>query len=214
MVDLIFGPATASAGAFTGLPVSGLITSLFGMRDIPEHAGGHTGVDISAPEGTPVRAPAPGLVRAATESAVFGRYVVLAHRAESQTLYAHLSRVDVLPGQFLRRGDGLGLVGSTGLSTGPHLHWALAAGGSPLVAGPHLRDPLAALSATPGIIDVERALSAAAHAIYGALQSAGAALDTRTDADFALFPPGSPERAVLEVQRAANPLIARYVVHR
>lgn len=212
MVDLTFGPATTSATTFTGLPVSGPITSPFGARDIPEHGGGHTGVDIGAQAGTPVRAPAPGLVRAAAESAVFGRYVVLAHPGECQTLYAHLSRVDVLPGQYLRRGDGLGLVGSTGLSTGPDLHWGLAAGASPLAAGPHLRDPLAHLSVEPGLVDIERALSAAAHAIYGALQAAGAALGTRTEADFALYPPGSPERAILDVQRAANPLIARYVV--
>ena len=212
MVDIAFGPAIIGTGFFTGLPLSGAITSLFGARDIPEHAGGHSGVDIGAPEGTPIRAPAPGLVRAAGESPVFGKYVALAHAGGWETLYAHLSRIDVLPSQYLRRGDGLGLVGSTGLSTGPHLHWGLAVGGSPLTAGAHLRDPLAYLSPTPEVIDVERTLGATAHAIYGALQAAGAALGTRTEADFALYPPGSPERAILDVQRAANPLIARYVV--
>ncbi len=212
MTAITFGPAVAGATTFTGLPAGGAITSRFGARDIPEHAGGHTGVDIGAPAGTPVRAPAPGLVRAAAESPVFGKYVTLAHTGGWETLYAHLSRVDVLPGQYLRRGDGLGLTGSTGLSTGPHLHWGLAVGGSPLTAGTHLRDPLAYLSATPAVVDVERTLGAAAHAIYGALQAAGAALGTRTEADFALYPPGSLERAILAVQRAANPLIARYVV--
>lgn len=211
MADITFGPAVAGAGRFTGLPAGGVITSLFAARDIPEHAGGHTGVDIGAPAGTPVRTPAPGLVRAAAESAVFGKHVTVVHLGGWETLYAHLSRVDVLPGQYLRRGDGLGLVGSTGLSTGPHLHWGLALGGSPLAAGPHLRDPLAYLSATPDLVDIERTLRAAAHAIYGALQATGAALGTRTEADFALYPPGSPERAILDVQRAANPLIARYV---
>ncbi|MCO5201442.1 MAG: M23 family metallopeptidase [Chloroflexi bacterium] len=211
MTDIAFGPAIAGAATFTGLPLSGAITSFFGSRDIPEHAGGHTGVDIGTPAGTPVRAPAPGLVRTAAESPVFGKYVTLAHAGGWESLYAHLSRVGVLPGQYLRRGDGLGLAGSTGLSTGPHLHWGLAVGGSPLAAGSHLRDPLAYLSATPGVIDVERTLGATAHAIYGALQAAGAALGTRTEADFALYPPGSPERAILDVQRAANPLIARYV---
>ena len=212
MVDITLGPAIAGAGAFTGLPLSGAITSRFAARDIPEHAGGHTGLDIGAPTGTPVRAPAPGLVRAAAESPVFGKYVALAHAGGWETLYAHLSRVDVLPGQYLHRGAGLGLVGSSGLSTGPHLHWGLAHGGSPHAAGPHLRDPLAHLSAAPGLIDVERALAATAHAIYGALQAAGAALGTRTEADFVLFPQGSPERAILDIQRAANPLIARYVL--
>jgi murein DD-endopeptidase MepM/ murein hydrolase activator NlpD len=212
MTDITFGPAVANTATLIGLPLSGALTSLFGARDIPEHSGGHNGADIGAPTGTPVRAPAPGLVRAAAESAVFGKYVTLAHAGGWESLYAHLSRIDVLPGQYLRRGDGLGLAGSTGLSTGPHLHWGLAFGGSPLTAGAHLRDPLAHLSATPGIVDLERALGAAAHAIYGALQGAGAALGTRTEADFALYPPGSPERAILDIQRAANPLIARYVV--
>ena len=211
MTEIAFGPAIAGAATFTGLPLSGAITSFFGSRDIPEHAGSHTGVDIGTPAGTPVRAPAPGLVRAAAESPVFGKYVTLAHAGGWESLYAHLSRVGVFPGQYLRRGDGLGLAGSTGLSTGPHLHWGLAVGGSPLAAGSHLRDPLAYLSATPGVIDVERTLGATAHAIYGALQAAGAVLGTRTEADFALYPPGSPERAILDVQRAANPLIARYV---
>jgi murein DD-endopeptidase MepM/ murein hydrolase activator NlpD len=212
MTDITFGPAIAGASTFTGLPASGAITSLFAARDIPEHAGGHTGVDIGAPAGTPVRAPAPGLVRAAAESPVFGKFVTLAHAGGWESLYAHLSRIDVLPGQYLRRGDGLGRIGSTGLSTGPHLHWGLAVGGSPLAAGTHLRDPLAYLSVTPGVIDIERTLGATAHSIYGALQAAGAALGTRTEADFALYPPGSPERSILDVQRAANPLIARYVV--
>jgi murein DD-endopeptidase MepM/ murein hydrolase activator NlpD len=211
MADISFGPALASGGMFTGLPVSGLITSLFAARDIPEHAGGHTGLDIGAPAGTPVRAPAPGLVRAAAENAVFGRHVTVSHPGGWDTLYAHLSRIDVLPGQYVRRGDGLGRVGSTGLSTGPHLHWGLALGGSPLVPGPHLRDPLDHLSPAPGGIDIERALGAAAHAVYGALQAAGAALGTRTEEDFALFPPGSAERSILAIQRAANALIARYV---
>jgi len=192
--------------------LSGVITSRSSPRGKhPRNAGGHTGVDIGVPAGTPVRAPAAGLVRAATGNAVFGNHVTVAHRGGWETLYAHLSRIDVLPGQFVRPGDGLGLAGSTGLSTGPHLHWGLALGGSPLSPGPHLRDPLAHLSATAGLIDTERTLSAAAHAIYGALQAAGAALCSRTEDDFALYPPGSPERAILDIQRAANALIARYV---
>lgn len=211
MDTIAFGPAILSGGMLVGLPVSGPLTSLFGARDIPEHAGGHTGVDIGTPAGTPVRAPAPGIATPG-ENAVFGNYAILAHRGGWQSLYAHLSRVDVRPGEYVQRGRQLGLAGSTGLSTGPHLHWGLAREGSPLAARPHLRDPLAFLSVDPDPIDLDRTLIAAAHAIYGALQAAGAALGTRTEADFALFPPGSPERAILDIQRAANPLIARYVL--
>ena len=213
MDSIDLGPALVSGGMLVGLPLSGPLTSLFGARDIPEHAGGHTGADIGTPPGARVRAPAAGIATPG-ENAVFGRHAVLAHRGGWQTLYAHLSRVDVLPGQYVSRGTPLGLAGSTGLSTGPHLHWGLARGGSPLAAGPHLRDPLAFLSGDPDPGDLERTLSAAAHAIFGALQAAGAALGTRTEADFALYPPGTPERAILEVQRAANPLIARYVAGR
>lgn len=210
MESFELGPAFVSGGTLVGLPLGGPLTSLFGARDIPEHAGGHTGVDIGAPSGTPVLAPAPGIATP-SENPVFGRHVVLTHRANWQTLYAHLARIDVVPGQYVARRGRLGLAGSTGLSTGPHLHWGLALGASPLTTGPHLRDPLAFLSPNPDPVDIERSLAAAAHAIYGALQAAGAALGTHTEADFALYPPGSPERSILEVQRAANPLIARFV---
>lgn len=205
------GPAHTDGHTLAGLPLSGPITSFFGSRDIAEHAGGHTGVDIGVPEGRPVLAPAPGIVSVATADATFGAHVVLTHMGGWHSLYAHLSRLEVAPGQAILRGDCLGLSGSTGLSTGPHLHWGLAFGGSPLLAGPHLRDPLDFIAATPGEVDIERILRAAAHTIYGALQAAGTALGTSTEEDFAIFPPGSPEQALLEVQRAANPLIARFI---
>ncbi len=211
MPDLQLGPAHTDGLTLTGLPLSGPITSFFGSRDIAEHAAGHTGIDIGVREGTPVLAPAAGIVVAAAINSTFGAHVVLTHMAGWQSLYAHLSRLDVAPGQAVRRGNCLGLSGTTGLSTGPHLHWGLAFGGSPLLAGPHLRDPLDFITPAPAEVDTERALRAAAHTIYGALQAAGAALGTSTEEDFATFPPGSPEQAILEVQRAANPLIVRYV---
>jgi len=211
MVQILFGPAHSDGQAITGLPLTGPITAHFGSNTIPEHAGGHTGLDIGATTGAAVLAPAPGRVTAATAGPVFGTYITIAHAGGAETLYAHLSRIDVAVGQFVRRGDGLGMVGSTGLSTGPHLHWGLGIGGSPLIRGPHLRDPLAFLAIAPESIDIERTLRAAAHAIYGALQAAGAALGTHTAADFALFPEDAPEQAILAIQRAADPLIARYV---
>lgn len=128
MDTITFGPALIERANYIGLPMTGTITAAFGSRSIPEHAGGHTGVDIAAPPGTPVRAPAAGVVLE-TRSAdpVFGSAVELAHPGGWRTLYAHLSRVDVAPGQQLRAGDRLGLSGATGYVTGPHLHWQLCA---------------------------------------------------------------------------------------
>lgn len=208
-MELSFGPTTVSESHITGLPLSGAITSRFAERDIAEHAGGHSGVDIGAAIGTPVRAPAAGRVLEATPSAsVFGTYVTMRHAAGFVSLFAHLSRLDVAPGQRLRAGDTIGLVGMTGLTTGPHLHWGLALGGSPLVAGPHLRDPLARCSPSPQQIDDERVWLAVGLSLAGALQAAGALLGTHTEDDFAGYEEGSREQAVLLIQRLANPLIA------
>jgi len=156
--------------------VSGPITAYFGAKDIPEHANGHTGLDIGIPSGTAVRAPAFGVVESAQANhPVFGSYVILRHAGGLRTLYAHLSRIDVVQGQGLQPGDGLGLSGNTGLSTGPHLHWACAVDGDPLRSGPHLRDPLACISAAPRAGERERLLRAAAFGIHAALQAAGQA---------------------------------------
>ena len=206
-----FGPATRTGDQFTGLPLSGAITSTFGARDIPEHSGGHSGTDIAAPVGTGVLAPAPGLVTAAVNSnGVFGSYVLLRHTGGYTSLYAHLSRIDVAPGQPVRRGDGLGLVGVTGLTTGPHLHWGVAQGNTPLSIGPHLRDPLAYIAAAPADMEMERLYRAVALGLMGALHTAAAALGTETAEDFEAFAPGGPERQLLAIQQAADPFLARY----
>lgn len=204
------GPARLFGHDFSGLPVTGAITARFGSREIPEHAKGHSGVDIAAPVGTAVLAPAPGLVVAAEHaSSVFGWHVVVRHVGGFVSLYAHLSRIDVRQGQQVARGDGLGLVGLTGLTTGPHLHWGLAFEGSPLVAGPHLRDPLAFIAAAPVEVERERLYRGIALALLGLLQTAGATLNTQTADDFDAFAAGSPERQLLAVQEAANAFIAR-----
>lgn len=206
-----FGPTVVSAAAVTGLPLSGPITSRFGERDIAEHAGGHTAVDIGAAAGTPVLAPAPGVVLEAVASGgVFGTYVTLRHPGGFVSLYAHLSRLDVAAGQRVVAGDRLGLVGMTGLTTGPHLHWGLAEGGSPLAAGPHLRDALAFCSPAPARIDRERLLRGVALGLLGALQAAGALFDSHNAADFDGYPEGSPERQVLAIQQAADPFLAAW----
>lgn len=207
-----FGPALITGPNYIGLPITGTITAQFGSREIPEHAGGHSGLDIAAPAGTPILAPAPGIVAAIlTADPVFGNAVELEHPGGWRSLYAHLSRVDVAVGQPIRRGAGLGLCGSTGLSTGPHLHWGLARGHSPAVRGPGLHDPLAAVSPAPATRDEERTLRSAAAAIYAGLQAAGALFASETEADLAPYPPGSPQQQVLAIQRAANPFLARWL---
>lgn len=99
------------------------ITSPYGYRLDPLHGGWvfHGGVDIGAPEGAPVRAADSGTVWFAGEVGAYGLMVRIDHGAFS-TAYAHLSEIHVMPGQVIGKGDRLGLVGSTGKSTGPHLH--------------------------------------------------------------------------------------------
>ncbi|WP_322817325.1 M23 family metallopeptidase [Tepidiforma sp.] len=207
-----FGPAVLERANYIGLPISGTITATFGSRTIPEHAGGHTGVDIAAPAGTPVRAPAAGVVvDVRSGDTVFGQAVELAHPGGWRTHYAHLQRVDVRVGQAVRAGDGLGLCGSTGLSTGPHLHWGLARGHSPAVRGPGLADPLAYVVPFPPAPSRERQLRAAAAAIYAGLQAAGALFASQAESDLEPYPPGSDEQLILAIQRAANPFLARWL---
>jgi murein DD-endopeptidase MepM/ murein hydrolase activator NlpD len=106
-------------------PVSGFFSDGYGWRRDPIDGSRefHKGVDIVAETGTPVRASADGLVTMAGRMAGYGTMVQLAHGFGMSTRYGHLSRVMVVPGQRVRRGEVIGLVGSTGRSTGPHLHY-------------------------------------------------------------------------------------------
>jgi len=115
-------------------PVKGILTSSFGYRSDPMtgERGIHQGVDIAAPPGQPVRASADGIVMRAGEVTGLGRAVYLAHGYGLVTRYGHMSRVDVRPGQRLKRGDVLGLVGNTGRSTGYHLHYEVRLDGEPV----------------------------------------------------------------------------------
>ncbi len=99
----------------------------------------HTGQDIAAPEGTPVYAPAPGIVLLAERLNVRGNAVVLGHGAGVTSNYWHLSGLAVRAGQTVRAGDLLGWVGTTGLSTGPHLHWEIRVYGVPVDPVPWTR---------------------------------------------------------------------------
>jgi murein DD-endopeptidase MepM/ murein hydrolase activator NlpD len=110
----------------TGLPVNGYITDGFGMRRNPFGGGGselHSGLDISVDFGTPVSVTADGLVVWAAPHGGYGNLVAIYHSNGITTRYAHLSKITVEPGQRVRRGDQIGLAGSTGRSTAPHVHY-------------------------------------------------------------------------------------------
>jgi murein DD-endopeptidase MepM/ murein hydrolase activator NlpD len=100
------------------------VTSGFGARldPITGEPSNHTGIDLGAPEGTPVPAAHDGVVVAAGPRGRYGNAIEVAHPDGSTTLYAHLSEVEVTPGDRVREGEELGLVGQTGRTTGPHLH--------------------------------------------------------------------------------------------
>ncbi len=108
-------------------PVPGPVTSGYGMRSVYNGIprGYHLGVDFRADAGTPVRAAHHGLVVLAEALPLSGNTVILDHGAGIFTTYQHLSAVVARPGQRVVRGEIVGRVGSTGLSTGPHLHWGM-----------------------------------------------------------------------------------------
>lgn len=116
-------------------PVEGESTDSFGVRGNPFGGGGaefHSGQDIAAPRGTPVYAPAEGRVAQAGWQNGYGQLVVVDHGNGLTTRYGHLSKIEVTAGQELKRGDRLGQVGSTGRSTGPHLHYEVRVGELPV----------------------------------------------------------------------------------
>ena len=109
------------------------ITSRFGMREHPilGFSALHAGVDFAAPPGTPILAAGNGKVVSAGPNGGYGLYVKLQHTQDVATAYAHLSRIGpgVKPGVQVRQGQVIGFVGSTGMSTGPHLHYEFLKGG-------------------------------------------------------------------------------------
>jgi len=115
-------------------PVDGRLLGPFGQRNDPFSGEGefHTGVDISAPQGSAVRATADGVVTLSEWSGGYGRLVIVDHGGGIQTYYAHLSRFYVHPGQEIRRGELVGAVGASGRVTAPHLHYEVRLGGAPV----------------------------------------------------------------------------------
>ena len=115
-------------------PVKGILTSGFGYRSDPvtHGRGDHQGVDIAAAPGQPVRASADGIVMRAGTIGGLGKAIYLAHGYGITTRYGHMSKVEVRPGQRVKRGDVIGRVGNTGRSTGYHLHYEVRQDGQPV----------------------------------------------------------------------------------
>lgn len=116
------------------------LSSGYGMRDHPVIGGrrSHKGVDLAAPTGTPVYATADGIVSRADWFSSYGLYVSVEHGAKLQTRFAHLSRLAVASGERVKKGDIIGYVGSTGRSTGPHLHYEVRIDGAAVNPIPYM----------------------------------------------------------------------------
>jgi murein DD-endopeptidase MepM/ murein hydrolase activator NlpD len=108
-------------------PTPGYITSPYGFRRSPFTGARqfHSGLDIGAPMGTPIRAAMSGRISTVGWDDAFGNYVVVSHHSGYRTLYAHMSVIRVKSGAYVGTGERIGDVGSTGLSTGPHLHFTV-----------------------------------------------------------------------------------------
>lgn len=107
------------------LPAKGWLSSTFGMRNSPFHTGEqhHNGLDVAADEGTPVYATADGVVAFAGLNGSYGKFIKISHGFGITTRYAHNNEILVKKGQKVRRGEQIGVMGSTGRSTGPHVHY-------------------------------------------------------------------------------------------
>lgn len=132
------GPTPSSASAPTVVVAGrGTVTSPFGDRVDPLDGAHHfhSGVDVAAAEGTPILAARDGVVVSAGPRGDYGNAVELRHGDGTTTLYAHASKLEVVPGQQVREGEPIAQVGSTGRSTGNHLHFEVRKGGKALAPG-------------------------------------------------------------------------------
>lgn len=123
-----------------GLPARGWITSAFGLRFSPtrKEEAMHHGVDIANEAGTPIRATADGVVVFAGKMGDYGKMVMMKHGFDKETRYGHLKNYRVRPGVLVRRGEIIGTMGSTGSSTGTHVHYEVLHRGKPMDPEPSL----------------------------------------------------------------------------
>jgi murein DD-endopeptidase MepM/ murein hydrolase activator NlpD len=143
------GDQDAAAYAPSLWPVMGPITSSFGQREDPVLGNGegefHKGIDISAPNGTEIRATGDGVVKLAAVANGYGREVIIDHGHGVETCYGHMSGFAVMPGQTVLRGQVIGYVGHTGRVTGPNLHYEVRIRNTPVNPHKYLRMTLADL---------------------------------------------------------------------
>jgi hypothetical protein len=143
------GDASLAIDAPNLWPVIGPITSSFGQREDPVLHNGegefHTGLDISAPVGTPIRATADGTVKFAGMANGYGREVILDHGHNLETCYAHMSGFAVMEGQTVVRGQVIGYVGMSGRITGANLHYEVRIRNIPVNPHKYLRETLAGM---------------------------------------------------------------------
>ena len=157
-------PAPVESGF--AMPAQGPITSYFGYRYHPilHFTRFHAGIDIGAGWGAPIVAAGDGRVVGAGWGGGYGREVEIAHGGGLMSIYGHMSDVVAQPGSFVRRGQLIGYVGSSGLSTGPHLHFEVRQGGTPV-------NPLAVHFTSAPVVDAH--LADAVKARLKALLGAG-----------------------------------------
>ena len=143
-------PAPTTSGL--AMPANGPITSYFGNRYHPilHFTRFHAGIDIGAGWGSPIVAAGYGQVIGAGWSGGYGREVQIAHGGGLVSLYGHMSEIVAQPGSFVRQGQLIGYVGSSGLSTGPHLHFEVRMSGQPV-------NPLAVRFTSTPVVDVHLA---------------------------------------------------------
>jgi murein DD-endopeptidase MepM/ murein hydrolase activator NlpD len=148
----LFGSGVGSVDASfvpTLWPIMGPITSSFGQREDPILGNGegefHTGIDISAPNGVPIRATGDGTVKLAELSNGYGREVVIDHGNGVETVYGHMSGFACIAGQTVVRGQVIGYVGHSGRTTGSHLHYEVRIHNTPVNPHKYLRTTLADL---------------------------------------------------------------------
>jgi murein DD-endopeptidase MepM/ murein hydrolase activator NlpD len=123
-------------------PVAGQISSRFGDTRLDADAGGprpHRGLDISAPTGTPIFAPSDGVIRFVGQGSDLGRLIIIDHGYGFSTKYGHLNKYFVQTGDKVRKGQIIGAVGSSGTSTGPHLHYEVHIHGRPVNPAHYLK---------------------------------------------------------------------------
>ena len=163
--QLVLAPATKVASAPSAatyrpstvsipsrMPVNGAaLTSGYGMRWHPVLGGRrqHKGVDLAEPVGSPVYATADGVVGRADWFSSYGLFISLEHGGNIETRYGHLSRLNVAAGQAVHKGELIGYVGTTGRSTGPHLHYEVRIAGVAVNPIPYLQGGVQTAAAAP-----------------------------------------------------------------